>query len=82
MTLLLIFGKVDSRLMRHGGLNEFVPEPGRNLAAQDTSGGTPSQRNVVCVWYNILFQRLFLRISLTHLLSFFAGWRPYNSIQT
>ena len=45
--------------MRFGGVNDFVREPGRKLAAQDyvedSAGGTPSQRNNVCVWYNILF---------------------------
>ena len=40
--------------MRLGGANKFMRDPGRDLAAQDTVGGTPSQRNIVCVWYNIL----------------------------
>jgi len=46
-TLLPCFGQVDSRLVRLGGVNEFLREPGRNLAAQDTAGGMPSQRNIV-----------------------------------
>ena len=53
-TLLPFFGQVDSRLVCLGGVNEFVREPSRNLAAPDTAGGMPSQRNIVCVWYNIL----------------------------
>ena len=48
--LLPFFGQVDSRLVRLSGANDFVRVPGRNLAAQDTSGGTPSPRNIVCVW--------------------------------
>jgi len=53
-------------------VNEFVREPIRNLAAQDTAGGTPSQQYMVCVWYRTTYYSAAIRENFPNASTFFS----------
>ena len=61
-------------------VNEFVREPVRNLAAQDTAGGTPSQQYMVCVWYRTTYYSAAIRENFPNA-SIYLFFRKMASIQ-
>jgi len=52
-------------------VNDFVREPGRNLAAQDTAGGKPSQQYMVCVWNRTTYYSAAIRENFPNTSAFF-----------